>query len=108
MGIVATTQGTIWFAEEAANYIGRFVPGTCQFTTYPLPARGGSDAAPNGVALAPDGKVWFTQFATTRLARLIRPRAPSKNTRCPFLIKISRRRPMASLSITAAWSGSPS
>ena len=70
MGLAADAHGDIWYAELAGNNIGRFTPATCHFTIYAVPNKGGNGAGPNGLALAPDGRIWVTLESADRVAVL--------------------------------------
>lgn len=66
-------DGSVWFTEQEASYIGRFNPTTQQFTSYPLggDSKGtSSSAGPQAVALDRKGNVWFTEVNTGRIGRL--------------------------------------
>jgi streptogramin lyase len=81
MGVQVAPDDTIWFAEQSANYLGRYFPATGRYRLYPLPwlsipdpahpGQGRSlPSAPNELALDGQGKVWFTEFNADRLGRL--------------------------------------
>jgi virginiamycin B lyase len=70
MGIQVDKQGNVWYAELNASHIGRFNPSTCQFQIYPLAPVGGRAAAPNYLAIAPNGMIFFTQEGNDRVGSL--------------------------------------
>ena len=81
MGVLVAPDDTIWFAEQAANYLGHYFPVTGHFQLYPLPwlkvpAPGQPGqvqllpSAPNELALDVHGEIWFTEFNADRLGRL--------------------------------------
>lgn len=53
---VQAPDGTIWWAGQWANVIGRISPKTGEMKEYPLPAK----AMPHTVALDAKGNVWYT------------------------------------------------
>ncbi len=53
-GIVSGPDGALWFADLAAQAIGRFDPRTKQFTEYP------ASGAPLAIAVGTDGAIWFS------------------------------------------------
>jgi len=67
--------GIVWFTAD--NAIGRLDPATGATTTTPVPAQ------PNRIAIATDGKVWYTERFADHIGRL----NPSTNavTRFPTL-----------------------
>jgi virginiamycin B lyase len=80
-GVVVAPDETIWFAEQAANYLGHYLPATGQFRRYPLPRITTPDpsqpgrllslpSGPNELALDRAGDLWFTEFSADRLGRL--------------------------------------
>lgn len=70
MGIQVDKQGDVWYAELNASHIGRFTPRTCQFHIYPLASANGRAAAPNDLAIAPNGMIYFTQEGNDRVGSL--------------------------------------
>ena len=81
MGVMVAPDDTIWFAEQSANYLGRYFPTTGRYQLYPLPWISIPDpghtgqqlslpSAPNELALDAHGDVWFTEFNADRLGRL--------------------------------------
>jgi virginiamycin B lyase len=55
--LVVTPKGDIWFVNNGADALVRYVPGTAGYTFFrlDLPA-----SAPYGLALDPAGRLWFT------------------------------------------------
>lgn len=81
MGVLVAPDDTIWFAEQAGNYLGHYFPATGHYQVYPLPwitipdpGHAGQNvslpSAPNELALDGYGDVWFTEFNADRLGRL--------------------------------------
>jgi virginiamycin B lyase len=55
-------DGAIWLAEAKSNTLGRFVPATGAYTSFPLPAKpAGTFVGPLGVANGPDGRLWVAR-----------------------------------------------
>src|SRR5258705_3624486 len=54
-------DGTVWWAAIQANQLVSFNPTTQKFTDYyvPIGIKTGKRAAPYGMAISGDGKVWF-------------------------------------------------
>jgi len=69
--LVITQNGNIWFVNNGANALVRYVPGHASYTFFQLdlPA-----SAPYGLALDPAGRLWFT--ATSSAANYIGEIAP--------------------------------
>jgi virginiamycin B lyase len=70
MATAIDRDGNVWFTEQAANYIGRFDPGTKQFTTYPLERVGGHTSAPQDLKFDSSGNLWFTEANAGKIGRL--------------------------------------
>ncbi len=54
---VATRDGSIWYAGQLANKLGRLDPKTGEFKEYPLKR---PQTAPHGITEDRDGNIWFT------------------------------------------------
>ncbi len=79
---VVDSQGRIWFNEHQGNSIAVFDPATETLIEYFVPTQNAGWAAcedyvePCGIAnplqftLAPDGKVWFTEWSESRIGML--------------------------------------
>jgi streptogramin lyase len=65
--VVDPKTGYIWYGDQIGNYITRFDPVTQQFAEYPIPTRG---AIPRFIDLDKDGRVWFGEWWTGRIAVL--------------------------------------
>lgn len=65
-GITVGPDGQIWFAEMAANKIGR-VTATGEFTEFDIPTK---DAMAYGVVTGPDKNLWFTESGAGKIGRL--------------------------------------
>ncbi len=69
---VAVANDTLWFTERGANRIGRIdnITGTLTITgptqEYPIPT---ANSKPSGIAVAPDGIVWFVEENAKKLGR---------------------------------------
>jgi len=81
MGIQVAADGSIWFAEQFANYIGHYFPATRTFHLYPLPTLSIPDpnapgktlnepSGPNDLVLDAQGNVWFTEFQAGLVGQL--------------------------------------
>jgi virginiamycin B lyase len=81
MGMAVVPDGSVWFAEQYANYIGHYLPESGQFRIYPLPVISMADrsapgghrdlpVAPNDLALDGAGRVWFTEMNADAIGRL--------------------------------------
>jgi virginiamycin B lyase len=81
MGVLVAPDDTIWFAEQAANYLGHYYPATRHYQLYPLPWLTVPDpgqpkqiqllpSAPNELAPDGHGDIWFTEFNADRLGQL--------------------------------------
>ena len=65
-GITVGPDGQIWFAEMAANKIGR-ITLTGEFKEFEIPT---ADAQAYGVVAGPDGNLWFTESNAGKIGRL--------------------------------------
>jgi virginiamycin B lyase len=65
-GITVGPDDQIWFAEMAANKIGR-VTLTGEFTEFDIPT---ADARAYGVVTGPDQNLWFTESGAGKIGRL--------------------------------------
>jgi virginiamycin B lyase len=64
--IIPGPDGNLWFAEMAADKIGRITPKG-EITEYPIPSAG---AKPYGLAVGSDRQVWFTESGVHKIGRL--------------------------------------
>jgi virginiamycin B lyase len=66
VGLVAGTDGALWFAEQAGNKIGRITTnGALSEATVPT-----SSSNPIDVAPGPDGAMWFTECTGNKIGRI--------------------------------------
>jgi streptogramin lyase len=63
-GIVAGSDGNLWFAEFAASKIGEINPVTHAITEFSTPT---AASGPLGITLGPDGNLWFTEFFASQI-----------------------------------------
>ena len=70
-GIVAGSDGALWFTEAGRNKIGR-VTTDGQITTYPVPSAdsGLGTNPPFDIAEGADGRVWFTEPNVDQIAAI--------------------------------------
>src|SRR5262249_61650220 len=88
IGITVGADGNLWFAEKAANRIGRITLNGA-ISEFPLPTPG---AGPDGMILGPDGNVWFSETEVSQIGRItpqgqiteFRPRIPPRRTPLPI------------------------
>jgi virginiamycin B lyase len=59
--VVVDASGAVWAASMGQNSIVRYVPGTGTFTLFALPD---ASTLPYGLALDPNGRVWFSADRT--------------------------------------------
>ena len=64
--IAAGPDGNLWFAEMAANKIGRITPKG-EISEFPVPT---ADSQPYCVVTGPDKNIWFTESVTDKIGRL--------------------------------------
>ena len=58
----------MWFTETKGNRIGRLTPpGSGSMRESPIPTAG---AQPDGIAIGPDGRVWFAETGTGKVGIL--------------------------------------
>jgi virginiamycin B lyase len=62
--ITAGPDGNLWFADCTAGAISKIPPNSAtgtsvQVTAYDIPPLGGGGPSPVGIAVAPDGSIWF-------------------------------------------------
>jgi virginiamycin B lyase len=60
-------DGSVYFADQQASYIGRLDPETGAVQEYPTPTPG---SGPHGIIVAPNGQVWYTGNAKGLIGRL--------------------------------------
>src|SRR5262249_55150599 len=70
-GIAAGPDGNLWFAEGAANQIGRITPDGV-ITEFPIPT---ASSVPIGITAGPDGALWFTEPGSNQIGRITVPPA---------------------------------
>lgn len=63
---IQATDGSIWYAGQWSNHIGRINPETGEITEYALPA----NAKPHTVTLDAKGNVWYTGNANATIGYL--------------------------------------
>ncbi len=56
-GVVVAQGGDVWFANNGANALVRYTPGTATYTFFKLST---TSAGLYGLTLAPAGALWFT------------------------------------------------
>jgi virginiamycin B lyase len=61
-------DGSLWFAEQAANKVGRLNPRTGEIKEYPLPEE--KKAGPQGIAIDREGNVWFAANTGAYIGKL--------------------------------------
>jgi streptogramin lyase len=57
-GIVADSNGNLWFTQQNDDQVGVFTPATAVSREFAVPT---GNAGPLGIALGPDNNVWFTE-----------------------------------------------
>lgn len=57
--IAVTKDDILYYTDYARGYLGRYDPKTGKADEWPSPAK--SDADPYGIAIAPDGIVWYSE-----------------------------------------------
>ena len=67
---VATRGHALWFTSTGANALVRYIPGSQQFTFYQLAI---ASSVPFGLALAPDGALWFSADGTPNYLGRVTP-----------------------------------
>src|SRR5437868_9241157 len=80
---------TVWFTAQSAGKLGRLDPRTGKSDLIAL----GSDAAPHGVIVGPDGAAWVTEGGQNAIARV------DPATRAVKLFPLPRERRNANLNI---------
>ena len=78
---VEAPDGSIWWAGQWANLIGRINPASGEMKEYPLPP----NALPHTVTLDEAGNVWYTGNENGTSASLTPGRVRSPSTRCRIL-----------------------
>lgn len=64
---LAARDGSIWWAGQYANRVGRLDPTTSAAHEYPLPTR---NSGPHGLAEDVNGNIWYTGVNVRRIGRL--------------------------------------
>ncbi len=66
--IVAGSDEDLWFAEQGGHSaIDRIEPGTGKITRFPAAV---SSSEPGGLALGPEGDIWFTEIHAGKIGRI--------------------------------------
>jgi virginiamycin B lyase len=55
----------IWYSDYARGKLGMYDPASGKMTEYPCP--GGDHASPYGIAVTPDGRIWYDESANSRV-----------------------------------------
>ncbi|HWE22764.1 MAG TPA: hypothetical protein VG496_02375, partial [Myxococcales bacterium] len=58
--LALATDGTIYYSDFARGYLGHFDPRAGKFLEE-WPSSGGPQSKPYGIAVTPDGMVWFSE-----------------------------------------------
>ena len=64
--VYPAADGTVWFTAQSAGKLGRLDPGTGKSDLIAL----GSDAAPHGVIVGPDGAAWVIEGGQNAIVRV--------------------------------------
>lgn len=67
--ILFDKNGLLWLMESGPARLASFDVSTERFTEYPLPRTGNFSTNPIGIALDPQGYIWYTQFRTSNIGR---------------------------------------
>ncbi|MEP6551385.1 MAG: cytochrome C, partial [Gemmatimonadales bacterium] len=51
--------GMVWYTDYARGYLGSYNPRSGAFKEWPSP--GGASSAPYGIAIAPDGRIFYNE-----------------------------------------------
>jgi virginiamycin B lyase len=57
--LAITPQDVIYYSDFSRGYLGRLDPGTGEIREWPSP--GGAESRPYGIAITPDGEVWYSE-----------------------------------------------
>jgi virginiamycin B lyase len=63
--LVVDGHGIVWYTDYARGRLGRLDPATGQVREFPSP--GGDDSGPYGIAIAPDGHIWYDESQSDQL-----------------------------------------
>lgn len=63
--LVADGKGIVWYTDYARDRLGRLDPATGQVREFPAP--GGRGSAPYGIAVAPDGRIWYDESGSNEI-----------------------------------------
>jgi virginiamycin B lyase len=64
--VAPAADGSVWYTEQFAGYLGRLDPVTGRLTRIPL----GPGSAPHGVTVGPDGAAWVTDQGLNAIVRV--------------------------------------
>ncbi len=67
-GLTVVASGEVWVAVTSANLLARFDPQSQRFVYYPVPT---ASSAPLGLAVGPQGSVWFTESNSNKIGQLL-------------------------------------
>jgi virginiamycin B lyase len=63
---IAAREGELWFTEQNGQRIGKMTTAGVLDRVYPTPPNG----MPKGIAVGPDGQIWYADYARNVVARL--------------------------------------
>lgn len=93
VGIGLSSNERVWFANDASSLLGYVDQNSSQsteFATSLFASSGGTVSQPYWVAIAPNGAVWFDEYASNKIARY----TPSTGALTEFAIPTNHSTPL--------------
>ncbi len=79
--LVVDESGVVWYSDFARGYLGSYNPASGAFREWQSPGGGGS--APYGIALAPDGRIFYDEAGTGKIIAFDRKTSKAESIKIP-------------------------
>jgi virginiamycin B lyase len=79
--IAVDESGTVWYSDYARGYLGSYNPRTNAFKEFLSP--GGASSAPYGIAIAPDGRIFYDEAGSGAIVAFDRKSGQMETIRIP-------------------------
>jgi virginiamycin B lyase len=79
--LVVDESGVIWYSDFARGYLGSYNPASGVFREWQSP--GGSGSAPYGIAIAPDGRIFYDEAGTGNIIAFDRKTSKTESIKIP-------------------------
>jgi virginiamycin B lyase len=79
--LVVDESGIVWYSDFARGYLGSYNPKTNAFKEWLSP--GGASSAPYGIAIAPDGRIFYDEAGSSAIVAFDRKSGQMETIRIP-------------------------